>query len=59
MSSEQISQNQAAETPADQPEPAAATFSPLSADSLLDEIDAMLEENPAEFVRSFVQKGGE
>ncbi len=28
-------------------------------DSLLDEIDDVLEENAEEFVRSYVQKGGE
>ena len=28
-------------------------------DSLIDEIDEVLEENAEEFVRSFVQKGGE
>ena len=28
-------------------------------DSILDEIDGVLEENAEEFVRSFVQKGGE
>jgi ubiquitin-like protein Pup len=28
-------------------------------DSLLDEIDGVLEENAEEFVRSYVQKGGE
>ncbi|MDO5683559.1 MAG: ubiquitin-like protein Pup [Propionibacteriaceae bacterium] len=28
-------------------------------DSILDEIDGVLEANAAEFVRSFVQKGGE
>lgn len=28
-------------------------------DSILDEIDGVLESNAAEFVRSFVQKGGE
>lgn len=28
-------------------------------DSLLDEIDDVLEENAEEFVRSFVQKGGQ
>jgi ubiquitin-like protein Pup len=28
-------------------------------DSLLDEIDEVLEENSEEFVRSYVQKGGE
>lgn len=28
-------------------------------DNLLDEIDSVLEENAEEFVRSYVQKGGE
>jgi ubiquitin-like protein Pup len=28
-------------------------------DDLIDEIDAVLEENAEEFVRSYVQKGGE
>lgn len=28
-------------------------------DSLLDEIDEVLEENAEEFVRSYIQKGGE
>jgi len=28
-------------------------------DDLLDEIDDVLEENAAEFVRSYIQKGGE
>jgi ubiquitin-like protein Pup len=28
-------------------------------DRLIDEIDAVLEENAAEFVRSYVQRGGE
>lgn len=28
-------------------------------DALLDDIDAVLETNPEEFVRSFVQKGGQ
>lgn len=28
-------------------------------DDLLDEIDAVLEENAEEFVRSYIQKGGE
>jgi ubiquitin-like protein Pup len=29
------------------------------ADELLDEIDSLLEENAEEFVRNYVQKGGE
>ena len=28
-------------------------------DAILDEIDSVLEENAAEFVRNYVQKGGE
>lgn len=28
-------------------------------DAILDDIDAVLETNPEEFVRSFVQKGGQ
>lgn len=28
-------------------------------DAILDEIDAVLEENAEDFVKSFVQKGGE
>lgn len=28
-------------------------------DDLLDEIDAVLEENAAEFIRDYIQKGGE
>jgi len=28
-------------------------------DALLDEIDAVLEENASDFIRDFVQKGGE
>ncbi|MBB5157534.1 ubiquitin-like protein Pup [Saccharopolyspora phatthalungensis] len=30
-----------------------------AAEALLDEIDDVLEENAAEFVRSYIQKGGE
>jgi prokaryotic ubiquitin-like protein Pup len=29
------------------------------ADNLLDEIDAVLEKNAAEFIKGFVQKGGQ
>jgi ubiquitin-like protein Pup len=41
--------------------PAAATSRPLldDVDGLLDEIDAVLEVNAEEFVRGYVQKGGE
>jgi ubiquitin-like protein Pup len=33
--------------------------SPLLDDGILDEIDAVLEENAEEFLESYVQKGGE
>lgn len=38
---------------------AAATTDDSSFDALLDEIDGVLEANAEEFVRSFVQKGGQ
>jgi ubiquitin-like protein Pup len=41
--------------------PAASAKGSLDADvdAILDEIDGVLEENAEDFVRSFVQKGGE
>jgi prokaryotic ubiquitin-like protein Pup len=36
-----------------------ATESTKEVDDLLDEIDAVLESNAEDFVRAFVQKGGE
>jgi prokaryotic ubiquitin-like protein Pup len=45
------------------PAAAAATTSPRAmlegVDELLDEIDGVLEENAEEFVRGYVQKGGQ
>ena len=41
------------------PAQAAAQTSDEDVDSLLDEIDEVLETNSEEFVRGFVQKGGE
>lgn len=38
---------------------ASATSSTDALDALLDEIDDQIQVNAAEFVRSFVQKGGE
>ncbi len=38
---------------------AAASTEDAELDSLLDEIDGVLETNAEEFVRSFVQKGGQ
>jgi prokaryotic ubiquitin-like protein Pup len=40
-------------------EQAAASDSSKEVDDLLDEIDAVLESNAEDFVRAFVQKGGE
>jgi len=48
------------EVPAPEPAPAAAaTAETESTDDLLDEIDGVLEQNAEEFVRGFVQKGGQ
>jgi prokaryotic ubiquitin-like protein Pup len=41
------------------PEKTTATESTKEVDDLLDEIDAVLESNAEDFVRAFVQKGGE
>ena len=44
----------------DDPTPAAQTqHQGADVDDLLDEIDSVLESNAEEFVRSFVQKGGQ
>jgi ubiquitin-like protein Pup len=44
----------------DAPEPAAAAAAQVSEiDDILDEIDGVLESNAEEFVRGFVQKGGQ
>jgi prokaryotic ubiquitin-like protein Pup len=40
-------------------EKATASDSTKEVDDLLDEIDAVLESNAEDFVRAFVQKGGE
>ena len=48
--------------PDDAPEPVAAPAAQVSdaeIDDILDEIDGVLETNAEEFVRSFVQKGGQ
>lgn len=46
------------ETP-DVPVPAAPQASASDIDDILDEIDGVLESNAEEFVRGFVQKGGQ
>lgn len=53
--------------PGDAPEPEAPPAAPAAQnqerdaalDSLLDEIDGVLEQNASEFVHGFVQKGGQ
>lgn len=47
-----------ADTP-DTPTSSAQQLVPQGTDDLLDEIDGLLEANAEEFVRSYVQKGGE
>lgn len=48
------------DVPAAEPAPAAAASAETeSTDDLLDEIDGVLEQNAEEFVRGFVQKGGQ
>ena len=46
------------DAPADVPA-ASATVQTDAVDALLDEIDVSLEQNSEQFVRSFVQKGGQ
>ena len=48
--------------PDDAPEPAAGAAAQVQSseiDDILDEIDGVLENNAEEFVRGFVQKGGQ
>ena len=47
------------DVPEDAPPPAAAAATTDALDALLDEIDGSLQINAAQFVRSFVQKGGQ
>ena len=47
------------DVPDDAPPPAAAAASTDALDALLDEIDGNLQVNAEQFVRSFVQKGGQ
>jgi ubiquitin-like protein Pup len=49
----------AEEAEADELPTAPAQTNAEDVDDLLDEIDAVLEENSEEFVRGFVQKGGQ
>jgi ubiquitin-like protein Pup len=58
---EQIKRDRRDDGPDDLPEPtlAAPTAQTADIDDLLDEIDGVLESNAEEFVRGFVQKGGQ
>ncbi len=59
---EQIKPGRRDDGPDDAPEPAAAPAAQVSdteIDDILDEIDGVLETNAEEFVRGFVQKGGQ
>jgi len=47
------------DVPDDAPPPAAAAATTDALDALLDEIDGSLQVNAEQFVRSFVQKGGQ
>ena len=47
------------ETTATRGEAAASADLDSDVDSILDEIDSVLEENAEDFVKSFVQKGGQ
>ena len=62
MSQQQFSsgKSQDDDQPTQETAPAAQTQVPTNdLDSLLDEIDTVLESNAEEFVRGFVQKGGQ
>lgn len=62
MAQEQIKPGRRGDGPDDAPEPAAAPAAQTAdteVDDILDEIDGVLETNAEEFVRGFVQKGGQ
>ena len=64
MSERELKRKPAPERPTEQVDEAAAPTVrgeklKEEMDDLLDEIDSVLEENAEEFVRSYVQKGGE
>ncbi len=59
---EQIKRDRRGDGPDDVPDPAPVAAPAVQAqeiDDLLDEIDGVLETNAEEFVRGFVQKGGQ
>lgn len=61
-SNEQINKDHSVggdEPPVDPPQAVSAQINTENVDSILDEIDSVLESNAEEFVRNFVQKGGQ
>ena len=48
-----------ADAPVDPPEAVQGQINTQNVDSILDEINGVLETNAEEFVRNFVQKGGQ
>ncbi len=61
-SNEQINRDHSAggdEPSVDPPQAVSAQINTENVDSILDEIDSVLESNAEEFVRNFVQKGGQ
>ena len=59
MTQEQHSGQRREETQAQEQETTVAAGQDAGVDDLLDEIDGVLERNAEEFVRGFVQKGGQ
>lgn len=59
MTQEQHSGQRREETTAQEQDVVAAAGQDAGVDDLLDEIDGVLEQNAEEFVRGFVQKGGQ
>ena len=59
MTQERHSAQRREETQAQEQEATAAAGQDAGVDDLLDEIDGVLEQNAEEFVRGFIQKGGQ
>ena len=53
------SRREARDTSVDESPPVTTSASDTDVDAILDEIDSVLEENAEDFVKSFVQKGGQ
>ncbi|MGC3021192.1 MULTISPECIES: ubiquitin-like protein Pup [Brevibacterium] len=51
--------NGGSDAPVDPPEAVQGQINTQNVDSILDEIDGVLESNAEEFVKNFVQKGGQ